>query len=613
METGSVVAWIPATSVGCAFRSSLCVLADWQNHSFMSTDDLNRLFFLTSQVLIAVVVWSVFARWPNVGESWTRPVLNLFSQIAAKRKVAVVSIFLAALTLRLALLPVWGMPVPGVHDEFSYILSGDTFAHGRLANPTPPQWNSFDTFHVVFVPTYASMYPPAQGFFLAIGELLGCNWIGVLLSVALFCASVVWALQVWMPPRWALLGGAIVTVNIGLISYWVNSYWGGAVSGLAGAIVLGSVPRILKSGRISDSLLLGIGIFLLANSRPMEGLLYSLPFATVLIAGLRGNRHSTVFTYRTLIPLILCLVCTFAFSGYYNRRVTGDLYTMPHLYRDRMYATGARFIWEKPAPARHYANPQFQDYYTTYEGNHYRRTGAELLHTLWEKLWAYSEVFLWVGLLPALLCIPLLAVYRSPRILIGLALWCLLGLCTVQWSSPHYAAPVTATFYAIIVYALRRLRLLKLGKHPIGKGLVRACIVLLLLSVPAVIAERHIHPVDYGAGEGYDVYAPSWSGNVQRSDMIASLKHLGGKHLIFVRYRTDHNVHSEWVYDPADIANSPVLWVRELDSCKNTDVAKAFPDRQLWLLDADVDPPYLVPHQVSQTDCPQATTAAALF
>jgi hypothetical protein len=529
-----------------------------------------------------------------------------FSRIAARRRVAVVSIFFTALGLRLALLPVLGIPVPGVHDEFSYIVGGDTFAHGRLTNPTPPYWKSFDTFHTLLVPTYASMYPPAQGFFLAIGELLGCAWIGVLLSVALFCAAVVWALQAWMPPRWASLGGVIVTLNLGLVSYWVNSYWGGAVAGLAGAIVLGAVPRILKRGGIRDSLLLGLGIFLLANSRPMEGLLYSLPFAIVLIARVRGNLYSAFFMYRTLIPLTVCIACTFAFIGYYNWRITGDPFTMPHLLRDRVYAPASRFIWEKSKPEHLYTNQQFHDFYISYEVNHYRRTAADLLRTLWDKLWTYSEVFLWVGSLPALLCIPLLSVNRSARILLGLAFWCVLGLCTVQWDEPHYAGPVSAVFYAIIVYTLRRLRLLKIGRYPVGKGLARACMVLLLLSVPAMIVDGRLHPGEYGE---CDVYTPNWIGNVPRARVLSKLQQLGGRHLIFVRYEPDHNVHKEWVFNGADIVNSSVLWVRELDSCQNLDVAKAFPDRRLWLLEADLNPPQLVPHQLLQSECVGAASA----
>ena len=94
------------------------------------------------------------------------------ARLARRRTLSVIVVGLLALSLRAAFIPVLKIPVPGIHDEYSYLLLGDTLAHGRLANPTHPMWEHFETFHVNWHPTYSSMYYPGQGIFLAFGQVV---------------------------------------------------------------------------------------------------------------------------------------------------------------------------------------------------------------------------------------------------------------------------------------------------------------------------------------------------------------------------------------------------------------------------------------------------------
>src|SRR5580658_1933851 len=113
-----------------------------------------------------------------------------------------------------------GLPQPRVQDEFSYLLAGDTFAHGRLTNPTPPFPEHFETPHVLVRPTYMSKYPPGQGLFLAAGELLdGQPIVGVWISSALATAAIYWMLLGFVEPTWALIGGIATAIHPQLLAW----------------------------------------------------------------------------------------------------------------------------------------------------------------------------------------------------------------------------------------------------------------------------------------------------------------------------------------------------------------------------------------------------------
>ena len=349
-------------------------------------------------------------------------------------------------------------PVPLVQDEFSYLLAADTYAQGRLTNPTHPHWHHFETTHVFHEPTYMSKYPPAQGMLLGLGQWLTGNPLaGVWLGTVLAAAAVCWMLQGWVPGRWALLGSLLLVAHVTTQISWGQTFWGGQAAVLGGALIYGALPRILNGAGPAVGVALGIGLAVLANSRPYEGAIVSLPVALALTAWLMGRNRSPLrsIVTRTVLPAGAVLAVTILTMGYYNHQVTGDPLRMPYTVHEDTYGYAPLFLWGSLRPAPDYRHPSIRDThaYTADVFNRQRRlTLAELATVKTVNITGVAARTWSPVLLIALLAMPW-ALRRRHMKWAGLAVaGNVLALSVATWSHlGHYYAPSMAAVWLLIV------------------------------------------------------------------------------------------------------------------------------------------------------------------
>ena len=538
--------------------------------------------------------------WPLCGNRFLSAVERWCSRLAAYRRATVVLIALLLIIMRLALIPFDAIPAPAILDEFSYLLAGDTYAHFSLTNPAHAAWQFLEFCHVNMLPTYMSKYPPAQGMALAVGEWLGHPWFGVLLSVAAMCAAITWMLQGWMPARWALLGGLLAATRFLAgsgysMNYWLESYWGGAVTALGGALALGALPRLIRRRKFGDGVLLGVGIAILANSRPYEGLVFCAPlvaaFAWWLLRG--SPAGDSAARWKAVVPLACVLALTAGFMAYNNWRVTGNALLFPYVVNDRTYVSTPHFAWQELRPPLPIANPQLADIFNVWSRNVWLRdrfafTSSGLEWGLFHKLDLLREFYFPPGfLLPILLTFLLLFRNRRALALIFVCAWTTFGLIPVVWFQCHYAAAITGAAIGLSMIGLRYLRTWKPRGRPVGIGLTRAIVAFNLLLAPMNLALSW-------TGSSVQNPTPAWS--AERARIAAELGSRPGMQLAIVRYAPAHNSMQQWVSNGADIDRAKIVWAQEIPGQEIAPLRAYFHDRNAWLVEPDARPVKLEPY-----------------
>jgi hypothetical protein len=500
------------------------------------------------------------------------------------------AVMLVSIGMNAAIAMIHGIPLPRIHDEFCYLLESDTFAHGRLTNPTPPMWEHFEAPNVLMHPTYQPKYPPASGLVMALGQVTtGLPIAGIWLAAAIMVGAVFWMMMGFMPASWALLIGLLTAIQPQFL-HWSQTYWGGTVAMLGGVLVLGAWGRLMLRFTVGNSLLLGIGLAILGNSRPYEGLATALFAMIALLWRIMRDPPSRSSAAALILPAALVLAPVGVWMGYDNFRVTGHVTQMAYGTFSSQYGHYPK-LWPMAtlhAPAA-YLHPIMQQTYMVFEKGDYDRVRSirGLLTVTAERI----GKLLLIAADPYVLVLPFavgVVVVLRQRLADPRLMWIVLmiaSLFVALWLEAffitHYAAPGVAAELVVMGIGWRAITGWRWRGWEIGRGLA---IGLMVGCMVAGIADV-IQPIQL------------WTRDAVRDITVQQSPQLHqGRHLVFLAPNQDGPppTLTDWGYNTADIAGQRIIWAREMGP-SDAALAHLFPDRQIWLLT-------LKPHAQVQID-----------
>jgi hypothetical protein len=102
------------------------------------------------------------------------------------------------------------------------------------------------------------------------------------------------------------------------------------------------------------------------------------------------------------------------------------------------------------------------------------------------------------------------------------------------------------------------------------------------------------------------MWMDSWIGpgnfGSERAAVTRQLEQLPGNHLALVRYTSNHEPMDEWIYNGADIDGSRIIWAQDMDAANNAELMRHYKDRDVWLVQPDVQQGRLAPYPMSANE-----------
>jgi hypothetical protein len=427
---------------------------------------------------------------------------------------------------------------------------------------------------------------------LAFGEIVFRQpWIGVYVSTALLCGAICWALQAFVPPVWALLGGLLAVARFALFSYWMNSYWGGTLAATGGCLVFGALPRLQCYWRPRDMILVGLGFGMHMLARQFESVLLLLAILAFFIPGFRSRAdrgkvlRSAAIALYTVLPIALLILLQ-------NRAVTHSWFTLPEQLSQYQYGVPTSLSIQPPATPHVPLTPQQELDYRAQMLMHGPGTDtpSKFLLRLEYRVRYYRFFFSPPLYIAAVAFLLTLRERRARWIVVALLIFAL-GTNLFPYLLLHYLAAVTCLFVLVSVLGLRRLANIQVRRSRVGLDIVRVLVVLCggeffswyalhLFETPATYPILQFETWDSINHEKPD----------RRQRVGVQLDAIHGDLLVFVRYTPHHIYQEEWVWNSAAIDSARVVYARDLGADENQKLIRYYPNRRILLLEPDLYP-----------------------